>query len=298
MFGGVQWSKVAIVGVGLLGGSLGLAIKRRGLASQVIGYVRRASSAAACKEAGAVDGIEVDLAAAVQSADLIILCTPIAQMRPLVETMLPALARGALVTDVGSVKGSVVRELEPLVSHTGAEFIGSHPMAGGEKMGVAAARHDLFVDAICAITPTRRSSPESVQRLEQFWAAIGGIPMRLSPELHDELVSRSSHLPHVLAAQLAKLVLSPDHPQEQSQLCGNGFKDTTRIASGSPEMWRDICLANRQNLGRALGIMIERLQEFRRALDNQDIEAIEALFTEAKKYRDAWKIRGASTSTE
>lgn len=296
--GGVQWSKVAIIGVGLLGGSLGLALKKRGLAGKVVGYVRRPESVGECARAGVADEVVLDLAQAVAKAELVILCTPVAEMRGLVERLLPSIVPGSIVTDVGSVKGVLVKQFEPLVRQAGAHYIGSHPMAGAEKMGVAAARPDLFDNSICVVTPSRASEPERVERTEQFWASVGGIPMRLSPELHDELVSRSSHLPHVLAALLADFVLSPDHPKEQGRLCASGFRDTTRIASGSPDMWRDICLANRDNLGRAVGIFIERLQEFRKVLDGRDAKAIHELLERAKERRDGWQGPALPSTTE
>ena len=270
-----QWEKIALVGVGLLGGSIGLAVKKRGLARTVEGYVRHASSIAKCIEVGAVDRAECDLLRIVAGADLIILCTPIAQMEPLVSKMLPGLAPGALITDVGSVKAPVVMELEPLVAGAGAHFIGSHPMAGSERMGVSAAQAQLFEGAVCVITPSPQSPPALVAQLETFWKTLGGRPLRLTPEAHDDLVSRSSHLPHVVASELANYVLSPIHSREQKMLCANGFGDTTRIASGSPDMWRDISLANRRNLARVLGVFIEDLQEFRLALERQDVPAIE-----------------------
>src|SRR5207237_2273082 len=140
-------------------------------------------------------------------------------------------------------------------------FIGSHPMAGAEKNGVAAARADLFEDAVCVITPTRKSNRVAIGKVEALWKSVGSRVIKLTPDAHDDLVSRSSHLPHVVAAELANYVLSPVHPKEQAMLCANGFRDTTRIASGSPEMWRDISLANRKNLARVLGVFIEDLQE-------------------------------------
>jgi prephenate dehydrogenase len=289
-----HWQKVTLVGVGLLGGSIGLALRQRKLAARVVGCVRRASAGAECEKAGAVDRADTDLVRAVGGADLVILCTPLSQMSSLTTAMLPALKRGALITDVGSVKGSVVAELEPLVAGTGAQFIGSHPMAGAEKTGVLNARADLFEGAVCVVTPTNSSKPELVSRLEEFWKAIGGVPLRLPADLHDDLVSRSSHLPHVVAAELANYVLSPVHPKEQAMLCANGFRDTTRIASGSPEMWRDICLANRRNLTRVLGVFIEDLQEFQHALDNEDVKTIEEFFAKAKERRDGWCGQGAS----
>ena len=290
-----QWEKITLVGVGLLGGSLGLAIKERRLAFRVAGYVRRPESIAECEKTGAVDKADTDLWRAVEKADLVILCTPIAQMASLTAKMLPALKRGCIVTDVGSVKAGVAAELEPLVAGAGAHFIGSHPMAGAEKMGVVAARSDLFNGAVCAVTPTARSNPEAVAKLEQFWQALGARPLRIPPDLHDDLVSRSSHLPHVVAAELANYVLSPVHPREQGMLCANGFRDTTRIAAGSPEMWRDISLANRKNLARVLGVFIEDLQEFQLALEKQDVKAIEEFFNQAKERRDAWWAQAASS---
>ncbi|MDB6016857.1 MAG: Prephenate dehydrogenase [Pedosphaera sp.] len=294
----MQWQKVTLVGVGLLGGSLGLAIKQRGLASKVDGYVRRTASIAECEKMGVVDHATRELERAVENADLVILCTPLGKMRELTEKMLPVLKRGAVVTDVGSVKGSVVEELELLVAGAGAHFVGSHPMAGGEKIGVAAARADLFMQAVCLITPTSNSNPKAVKQLEEFWQAVGARPLKLSPGLHDDLVSRSSHLPHVVAAELANYVLSPVHPPEQGIVCANGFRDTTRVASGSPEMWRDISMANRKNLSRVLGVFIEDLEEFRLALDNGDIKAIDEFFEKAKQRRDSWCEQGNSPGLE
>lgn len=294
----MRWRKITLIGVGLLGGSLGLAVKQRRLAERVEGFVRRPASIAECERVGAVDRATCDLHEAVRGAGLLIFCTPIAQMRELAERMLPALEPKALVTDVGSVKGSVVQDLEALIAAARAEFLGSHPMAGAEKMGVTAARPDLFERAVCVITPTPRTSTEAKQRLENFWRSLGGRPLFLTPDLHDEFIGRSSHLPHVVAAELANYVLSPAHPKEQPMLCANGFRDTTRIASGSPEMWRDIALANRKNLARVLGVFIEDLQEFQLALENQDAKAIEDFFKVAKHRRDQWCGQMSSPSPE
>ena len=290
-----HWQKITLLGVGLLGGSLGQVIRQRRLASRVVGYVRRQAGVVECERLGAVDQAVLDVASAVRDADLIILCTPIAQMRGLAEEMLPALKPGALVSDVGSVKGSVVQELEPLFASAGACFIGSHPMAGAEKMGVSAASPDLFVKAICVLTPTPSTPSAMADRLEDFWRAVGAVPVRLTPDAHDDLVSRSSHLPHVVAAELSNYVLSPVHPKEQAMLCANGFRDTTRIASGSPEMWRDICMANRKNLARVLGVFIEDLQEFQLALEKEDVKAVAEFFEKAKQRRDQWCAAGASS---
>jgi prephenate dehydrogenase len=241
-----------------------------------------------------VDHATRDIERAVEKADLVILCTPLSRMRELTEKMLPALKPGAIVTDVGSVKGSVVEELEPLVAGAGAYFVGSHPMAGGEKTGVSAARADLFANSVCIITPTPNSDKDAVSQVETFWKALGARLLKLTPAVHDDLVSRSSHLPHVVAAELANYILSPAHPDEQAAVCANGFRDTTRIASGSPEMWRDIAATNAKNLSRVLGVFIEDLQEFRLALDNGDVKTIEEFFEKAKQRRDKWVGSGNS----
>jgi prephenate dehydrogenase len=219
-------------------------------------------------------------------------------MRSRVREMLPALKRGAIVTDVGSVKASVVRELESLVAGAGAHFVGSHPMAGAEKTGVAAACADLFVNAVCVVTPAKKTNRAALKKVEQFWKSLGSRVLELAPEIHDALVSRSSHLPHVVAATLAGHILNPAHPKHQAALCANGFRDTTRIASGSPEMWHDIALANRKNLGRSLDAFIADLQKFRRMLAKADTKAIAKFFETAKKRRDAWCACCASPSPE
>ena len=294
----MQFRKITIIGVGLLGGSIGLAVRRRKLAREAAGFVRRAASLKDCEKAGAVDFATTDLLAAVSNADLVILCTPLAQMHLLAEQFLPALKRGAIVTDVGSVKAGVVRELEPLIASAGAHFVGSHPMAGAEKTGVAAARENLFEKAACVLTPTKKSNSAAVRKLEQFWQSLGARVLKLDAAQHDLLVSRSSHLPHAVAAALANLVLNPANPKHQAALCATGFRDTTRIASGSPEMWRDIALANQKNLVKLVDAFVSELQKFQRALKSSDAGAISKFFEQAKLRRDNWCSRSVSTSLE
>lgn len=294
----VRFQKTTIVGVGLLGGSIGLAARQRRLAKEIAGYVRRIEGVAECAKFAAADYATTDLLAAVSGADLVILCTPLAQMRQLARQMVPALRRGAIVTDVGSVKASVVREIEALIHKSGAHFVGSHPMAGGEKIGMSAARADLFENAMCVVTPTKKSKPAALRKVEEFWRSLGCRVLRLTPDLHDALVSRSSHLPHVAAAALSRFVLDPKFPKHQAALCANGFRDTTRIASGSPEMWRDIALANRRHLSRAIDGMISDLQKFQRAMKTEDARAVAKFFENAKQLRDDWCACCASPSSE
>ena len=284
----MQFQKISIIGVGLLGGSIGLAARQRRLAGEVAGYVRRAASLQDCEKAGALDYATTDLLAAVSQADLVVLCTPLAQMRRLAEQLLPALKRGAIVTDVGSVKAQVLREVAPVIRQAGAHFVGSHPMAGGEKMGVRAARADLYDQALCVITPDENTNAGALRKLEKFWQALGARTLRLDAAEHDLLASRSSHLPHVTAAALVNVVLQPARHKNQLDLCATGFRDTTRIASGSPEMWRDIALANRKNLARSLDLFTAELKRFQTALKQNNAAAIEKFFTTAKQQRDLW----------
>lgn len=294
----MHFRKISIIGVGLLGGSIGLAARRHRLAGEIAGFVRREASLKDCERAGAVDYATTDLLAAVSNADLVILCTPLARMRALAEQFLPALKRGAIVTDVGSVKADVVRELETLVARAGAQFIGSHPMAGGEKMGVLAARTDLFKNALTILTPTRKSRPAAVSKLDRFWKALGARTLCLDAAQHDLLVSRSSHLPHVAAAALAGLVLDPRQPKAQAAVCATGFRDTTRVASGSPEMWRDIALANRKNIARSVDAYVAELKRFQSALKSGNAAAVEKFFATAKQRRDHWLKENGQGSTE
>jgi prephenate dehydrogenase len=294
----VRWNKITLVGVGLLGGSLGLALRKRKLARLVAGYVRREPSIKDCERAGVTDFATTDLLVAVSDADLVVLCTPLAQMESLGRQMLPALKRGAIITDVGSVKASVVTDVETLIHQAGAHFVGGHPMAGGEKQGVRAARADLFENAVCVITPTRKTNPAALRKVESLWRDVGARLLRTTPEAHDEFVSRSSHLPHLLAATLANLVLDPKLPKEQAVLCATGFRDTTRIASGSPEMWRDIALTNRKYLGRTVARFVADLEKFQSALKRGDARAIAKYFETAKQRRDKWCMCGVSPSQE
>jgi prephenate dehydrogenase len=294
----VQFQKITIIGVGLLGGSIGLAARKFRVAKEIAGFVRSKKSISDCEKFGATDFATTDLLVAVSNSDLIILCTPLAQMLPLAKQFMPALKRGAIVTDVGSVKAGVVRELETLVQKSGAHFIGSHPMAGAEKTGVAAARENLFEDAVCVLTPTKKSNANAIRKLEQFWKSLGARVLKMDAAQHDLFVSRSSHLPHVIAATLANLVLNPASPKQQAALCANGFRDTTRIASGSPEMWRDITLANRKNLSRSLDAFVAELKKFQAALKSGDAKALEKIFATAKSRRDNWCAKATATSSE
>jgi prephenate dehydrogenase len=294
----VRWNKITLVGVGLLGGSLGLALRRRKLAKEIAGYVRREASIKDCERADATDYATTDLLAAVSGADLVVLCTPLAQMKPLVRQMLPALKRGAIVTDVGSVKGSVVRSWNrssPRRGHISSAAIRWR----AARSKVCRRRGRSCLNAQSVSSPRRgKPIPRRCARWRQLWKDVGARLLRTSPDAHDALVSRSSHLPHLMAATLANLVLDPKLPKEQAMLCATGFRDTTRIASGSPEMWRDIALTNRKHWARVDRIHRRVADKFQSALKCGDTKAIAKFFETAKQRRDNWCACCASPSQE
>lgn len=295
---GVRWRKVAILGVGLLGGSLGMALRRRGLAAEVCGFVRRPATAREAVEAGAVDAAHVTLEPVVRGADLVVLCTPVAQMALLVADLAGLLEPGAVVTDVGSVKEAVVAAAEGPVRQAGGFFVGSHPMAGSEKTGVRAGREDLFAGAITAVTPSPDSQPAAVRSVVGLWESVGARVLTMPPGRHDEWVARSSHLPHLLASALAAYVLDPRHGPEQAALCASGFRDTTRVASGSPEMWRDIALANRDAILGALDGFGDSLAALRRAVEAGEALDIEEFLRVSAQRRSGWNPPGNRTENE
>jgi len=279
----VEFPKITLVGVGLLGGSIGLAVKQRGLARCVAGLVRREESIEECTKAGVVDTATLDSAEAVGDATLVILCTPVGQMGELAEQLKPHLADGAIVTDVGSVKADVVATVESVLPR----FVGSHPLAGSEKTGIANARADLLEDALCAVTPTERSDEATVESVEKFWQTLGARTSRLSPKAHDLVVARTSHLPHVLATALVRCVLGGEKHGE-SDFCATGFRDSTRLADGAAPMWRDIALANPKAIATALDDLQEELDGLRAALEAGDAETLEQFFDEGRRLRADW----------
>jgi prephenate dehydrogenase len=234
--------QVTILGVGLLGGSIGLALRSAAPGCRIVGFGHRRQSLDKAREIGAVDAFELDPTAAVGGSDLVVLCTPVATFEQLLGRIAPALSPQAVVTDVGSTKRSVVRAAESCLGES-IEFVGSHPIAGSEKRGVDFSRADLFANQLCIVTPTAKTSPAALNRIEQFWQMLGMRVARLSPAVHDRLLADVSHLPHLLAAALVAM-----QDDAGLDLCGKGFLDTTRIAGGDGGLWRDILLDNADNV--------------------------------------------------
>jgi len=273
--------RLSIIGVGLLGGSIGLAVKSAAMPCRVVGYGHRRSTLDKALASGAIDEAADGLAEAVKGADFVILCTPVGSFRQNLKDIAPALAEGAVVTDVGSTKRSVVRAAAELLPKH-AKFVGSHPMAGSEKRGVDFARADLFAGARCILTPDASTDRDALASVESFWQALGMTTTRLSPDEHDRLVCDISHLPHALAASLVSMQDDAALP-----LAGKGFLDATRIAGGDGALWRDIFLDNRDHLATSVN-------HFRAALDELLALLDPARADELAKWLDAASARRAA----
>jgi len=278
--------QVTIVGAGLLGGSIGLALRAAGFAGRRIGVGRRASSLRKALDCDAVDAVTQDIVEGVSGSQLVILCTPIGHIEALMTRMAPALAPATYVTDVASTKAQVVEMAERILPQS-VRFVGSHPMAGSEKTGVEFARADLFQLSTCILTPTARTKPATVRWMRKFWGALGCRTVVTSPDRHDELLARVSHLPHAVAAALVGLAVC----ESAIDLAGPGFADATRIASGDAAMWTDIFRTNRQAMLRAIDRLVAELHSFRQKLDRDDAEAVLKWLSASQEARDEWISR-------
>jgi len=275
----MAFEKVAILGPGLLGGSLALAIRDRKLAAQVMIWGRREEAVKEVLERGVATHASTNIQSVVDGADLVILCTPLGVMANLCGSFLPALSRKALVTDVASVKAPVDQMLAPLLESK-ARWIGSHPMAGSEKSGLGFATPDLFEKACCIVTPRTTTSRDITDEMLNFWISVGSHPVELSPIDHDLLVAQISHLPHLLAALLVQSVDTKALP-----LAGPGFRDTTRIAAGSAPMWTEILINNRVALLQGLEVLSSQIEIARQLLVREDEKGLQELLRRANDVR-------------
>ena len=280
--------KLSILGPGLLGGSIGLAARHRKIARRVAIWARRPEAADQAYQLGAADEATNDLVKAVADAELVVLATPIGVMRALVDQIRPALPDGCVVTDVGSVKYPIVTALSDALNGK-ARFVGSHPMAGSEQSGIDAARRDLFENATCIVTPREDTDQAALKVVYDFWRALGCSVKTLGPLEHDEIVARISHLPHVVAAAVVNTVCTDG--AQALNFAGPGFKDFSRIAGGPFEMWTEICLENREEIGRALNTLIEELGKVRAAVENADAVELRTMLKRAKHFRDELRFR-------
>ena len=280
----MEFPRIAVIGVGLIGGSLALAAKKRGLCRSVVGIGRRESSLRQALELGAIDEFTLSAEEGVKDADLVVLATPLSVFPAYFKAIRPGLKKDAVVTDVGSVKKTVIRQAEAILD---TPFVGAHPIAGTEKSGVTAACPELFAGARCIITPTSTTAPHAQEQVERFWKALGSNVISMDADEHDRIMAAVSHLPHIAAYALVNSVADIRLGEvEAISFTGGGFKDFTRIASSQPIMWRDICLENKTYLLEAIERFEKEIKGLKRHITEGSGEALSKDFQLAKETRD------------
>jgi 3-phosphoshikimate 1-carboxyvinyltransferase len=281
-----MFNKITIVGMGLIGGSIGMACVRHALAREVMAVVRRDEARAEVLEHEAAHDVTLDLQEGVSGAELVVLAAAVDAIPELAHQAAPALSARAIVTDVASVKAAIVARLEETLGGV-CRFVGSHPMAGGERAGIANATPDLFRDAVCLVTPTERTDREALETVTRFWRRLGCTVESLGPDEHDKVVALVSHLPHVVAAAVVNAIGGAGNPATTIRCAGPSFRDVTRIASSPPEMWAQICMGSRDALLAAVQGFREEADGFARCLEAGDADGLRAFFAEAKELKDS-----------
>jgi len=284
----MRFASVAVIGVGLIGGSFALALKAAKLAGSVIGVGRSAANLKLALEQGVIDAIGAHAAEAAKDADLVLVAAPVAQFADIFSAIAPALKAGALVTDAGSTKRDVIAAARAGLGAKLGQFVPAHPIAGAERNGAAAASAELFRGRRVVLAPLAENSPAAVQAVEGAWAACGARVGRMSAEEHDAVFAAVSHLPHLLAYALVHEVAGRGNSAQLFGYAAGGFRDFTRIASSHPEMWRDICVANRDALLAELERFQAKLEALRPLVAQGDGAALERLFAEARAARNRW----------
>ena len=280
------FQKVTIIGVGLLGASLAKACKGRGLVDEITGYGRNCENLRKAKDLKIIDHYSGDLSEAVSDADLVVLCTPVSTIVPLIQSLVSQVQPGTIITDVGSVKESVVHSADKLMPE-GIFFVGSHPIAGGENSGLESSTASLYQDAKCIVTPTEKTDTTALKKISVLWHALGMNVISLSAEEHDFIFGAVSHLPHIVAYALMNTLggLKTPNNLEVTGFSGAGLRDITRIASSDPVMWRDICLSNRNHSLNLINRFQKKLEEIRNTIERGDGQKLEKEFVAANKYR-------------
>jgi prephenate dehydrogenase len=281
-------NKIVIFGVGLIGGSFALALRKANAVHEVVGFGRSAASLEQAKQLGIIDRIGDDAAHEVADADLVLLATPVAQMPELFARIAPHLGAHTLVTDGGSTKSDVVAAARANLGDKIAQFIPAHPIAGAEKSGAAAALADLYQGKKVVLTPLSENSKEAVARVRKAWELCGAVVSELTSQQHDEVFAAVSHLPHLLSFALVHDLAQRDNRDQLLSFAASGFRDFTRIAASSPEMWRDISLANRDALLREVKQYADELYVIHQALENNDAAKLEEIFSLAREVRSGW----------
>jgi prephenate dehydrogenase len=280
--------RVAVIGVGLIGGSFAMALKQAKACAHVVGVGRDPANLKLALERGAIDSIGSDVSSVAEDADLIFVATPVAQFPKILAQAAKKLKPGALITDGGSTKRDVIEAARKALKDKIGQFVPSHPIAGAEKSGAAAASAELFRGRRVVLTPLPENPEEAVEKINRAWSSCGARTIRMTAEDHDSVLAAVSHLPHLLAFALVHEVAERENSAELFSFAAGGFRDFTRIASSHPEMWRDICAANSDRLLEELGRFSGKLAQIKKLLQSGDGEALEKLFTEARTARNEW----------
>lgn len=280
------FKQMTILGVGLIGASLALTCKQRGLVDTIVGFGRNAANLKTAEAQNIIDTGSTDLKTAVTGSDLIVLCTPVGALAERVQEMLPFLQTGCIITDAGSVKGSLVEEVDSLMPDS-IYYVGAHPIAGGEQSGLKAASADLLTGARCIITPTANTRKEALQRVTEFWTEVGMETLAMDPHEHDMVFGALSHLPHVIAYALMNTVaeVKTDSYDDILAMSAGGLRDITRIASSHPVMWRDICLANKRPLVKLIDQFQNTLENIKTLIEQDQGDALQETFADANVHR-------------
>ena len=291
------FNRVALLGIGLIGSSLARAMRQQNLAGEINGYARSEATRAKALEIGLVDRILPTAAEAVKDADLVILCSPVGTYGALAQDIAPALKPGAILTDVGSVKGAVVKDVLPHVP-SGVNFIPGHPIAGTEQSGPGSGFAELFINRWCIITPLPESDPKAVERLAEFWRACGSNVDVMTPEHHDLVLAITSHLPHLIAYNIVSTAADLEEvtSSEVIKYSAGGFRDFTRIAASDPTMWRDVFLNNKDAVLEMLGRFSEDLSALQRAIRWGDGDTLFDVFTRSRQIRRSIIAAGQDTA--
>lgn len=283
----LHFNKVAIIGVGLIGGSLALVLKRDGLATNIVGIGRGLPNLEAAKRLGIVDTFTRDIGEGVKDADLVVVAVPVLKIAETIRQAAAHLKPGCIVTDVGSVKGAVITEVEPLIPE-GVHFVPGHPIAGTEHSGAEAAFPELYIGRKCILTPTPKTDKAALDAVKLVWEATGATVVIMDAPLHDMILAAVSHLPHMIAYTLVNTVGDmEDAGVDALSYSAGGFRDFTRIASSSPEMWSDICAMNKEQILKTIDGFRTRLESLRVLIEKEDLSALKTEFGRAKGLRDS-----------
>jgi len=278
-----MFQNLAVLGSGLLGASLMQAMKAKGLCQKAYAWSRREETRRNCAEQSWCDGVFSTAAAAAAQADLVVICVPVEHIVPMIKDVSRFVQPGTIITDVGSTKNLIAHGASAVMPE-GCHFVGSHPMAGSEKTGLEHAREDLFADRACFVTPLPHTQVEATAKVAKLWQELGMRVTTISPEAHDEIVAHISHLPHLLASTLCDALASKD--TSWLQFAGNGLRDTTRIASGDPHLWKEIVSQNRVEILRAMEAFGQHWLRLKTAVETQDMDALLHILENGKNYRD------------